>query len=69
MNILLAGNHREFLYYQARQLIPVEWVDGTSIHNLIGHHFDDYKIVGTFWERHDAHELVIQAKTRLKNPR
>ncbi len=64
---ILAGNNTQFLEFMRQPEIgePVEYIYVDRMEKAVGYRFNDYKIVGTFWERKDAGKLEEEVKTRI----
>lgn len=65
---VLAGNREQFENFMRQKDIgePAEYVYADRMEKLICNRFDDYKTIGTFWDRKDANELYDEVKSRIK---
>lgn len=58
---VLAGTHQQAV--DAMRGVPSkEWRYCSEPHHLFGVHGGNLRIVGTFWERRDAHDLYDRAR-------
>lgn len=67
--IVLAGSRIEFEEYLNRNgLTDTEAVYGLEPNRIAGIIASKVEVVGTFWERKDAGELLVFAESRIRLP-
>lgn len=64
--IVLAGNYREFEEYLDSAGLTTEHAIYGDAHHMAGTEAQQYQIIGTFWDRHDAADARAFAKTRIR---
>ena len=60
---ILAGNYQQ-AKDAARHLTPADWRYVHEPQHLLGFRGGEFAVVGTFWERRDAGELIAVAHQR-----
>lgn len=65
--IVLAGNYREFEEYLAREGLTTEHAIYGDAHHMAGCEAQRYETIGTFFDRKDAHDALIEARSRIKS--
>ena len=61
--LFLAGNYEQ-AFDAARDLPPGSWRYIGERRDLLGRRDGSFVVVGTFWERRDAHELYDTARAQ-----
>lgn len=64
---VLAGSMEEYMMHKDIFLAPEgeKMVYAVTPNKILGHRFDELRVVGTFWDRKDAGEIMreVQART------
>ncbi|HNZ65213.1 MAG TPA: hypothetical protein PKJ10_05195 [Smithella sp.] len=66
---ILAGNYEQYKDYINRQPIRpfpnmFQFIYINKIEDIIGNRFDDYKIIGTFYDKKNAFKILDEVKAR-----